>query len=215
MPARCHLLAAIAHIMSPLHVTSIFRSTEQLNIFHFLLMRCISSEEMLLEIVSPGEEHPRTQHNSLGGHSVVPWSPWPGKRPAQARPRLPSSQRVKRHQHPGRGLCSRQGPPVPPWPRSRSKHWVFTSWLGVGHWPFLIGLFIPIRAVKGLSYEISCQGLSWDSAELKRSGGRRRREKRQRLKGQGSTKSHLLWSRSSDKPPRQGTACCLRAIIWV
>lgn len=113
MPARCHLLAAIAHIMSPLHVTSIFRSTEQLNIFHFLLMRCISSEEMLLEIVSPGEEHPRTQHNSLGGHSVVPWSPWPGKRRAQARPRLPSSQRVKRHQHPWPWSLFQAGPPCP------------------------------------------------------------------------------------------------------
>lgn len=79
MPARCHLLAAIAYIMSPLHVTSIFRSTEQLNTFYFLLMRHVSSEETLLEIVSPGEEHPRTQPNSPGGHILVPWSPWPGK----------------------------------------------------------------------------------------------------------------------------------------
>lgn len=46
---------------TPLHITSVFRSTEELDTVYFLLTGRVSVEEMLLETVCPGEEHPRRQ----------------------------------------------------------------------------------------------------------------------------------------------------------
>lgn len=92
------------------------------------------------------------QPKGPGRHNLVPgtlrWGEPLALQELQAGVRLPSSQRVKRAPGPQPGSLLQAGPPSPQ-PRSRSKHWVFTSWLGAGHRPFLLELFIPIRAVKG------------------------------------------------------------------
>lgn len=65
-----------------LHVTSLFRGTKESNTFYFLLKDRISVREMLLETISPGEEHPGThraaQHPHCRQGPPVPTVPGPG-----------------------------------------------------------------------------------------------------------------------------------------
>lgn len=105
--------------------------------------------KMLLEIISPGEGRVSWDAASPISQQTAPSAQLQSPLPCQG-------HRQSWHGDPWVGGYGRQGPlggglwqAGPLWPQSRSKLGVFTSRLGAGHRPFLRGLFIPIRAVKG------------------------------------------------------------------
>lgn len=123
---RCQLDVTSSLPLPGLHVTSVFRSTKELNTFYFLLKGHVSVKEVLLETVSPGEEHPRMQAARLPGRTqLLPGSPQPGDplaaqelraaaRRVQAGAGLPSSQRVKRAPTPLAGVFVAGRAPLSP-----------------------------------------------------------------------------------------------------